>query len=261
MIFTPEQASAMRTLARVWSTERFVLIGASALACQRMMGWRQTRDLDLVLAVSFENYPAGLEKEPGWSRDPKREHRWIGPGGVYIDVIPAESQSGEEAILRWPESGSEMNLVGFRLAFEQATSIEVDPGLTVRAAPTEVIALLKMVAYLDRPYERDRDLADIAHILDEYIPASDDRRYSDDVLDAELTYEEVSPFLLGQQLATIVNEAEKRLVLSFIEKMINAEDAAGAQAQMLSVAPPSWHREPDALNLRFMALRRGLESR
>ena len=63
------------------------------MAFQRVMDWRLTRDLDLVLAVSLENYPAGLEKEPGWSRDPKREHRWIGPGDVYIDVIPAESDA------------------------------------------------------------------------------------------------------------------------------------------------------------------------
>ena len=153
-----------------------------------------------------------------------------------------------------------MNLVGFRLAFEHAGYIEVERGLSVSVAPTEVIVLLKMVAYLDRPYARDRDLGDIAHILDDFIPATDGRRYGDDVFDADLTFEEVSPFLLGRRLAGIVNDAEKRLVLRFIERLVNAEDAAGAQARMLSVAPSRWHREPDALNLRLMALRRGLDS-
>ena len=161
-------------------------------------------------------------------------------------------------MLRWPLSGLEMNLAGLRLAFEKAVAIEVVAGLAVRVAPVEVVAFLKMVAYLDRPQERDRDLADIAYILDEYVSASDDRRYSEEVLDVELTYDEISPFLLGKRLSAIVNEAEKQLILRFIGRVSNAGDPAAGQARMLSVAPPGWRRDPDALLLRIMAFERGL---
>ena len=57
MIFTPEQENALRTLKRVWATEKFVLIGASAISYLLGLEWHQTKDLDLILAVSINGYP------------------------------------------------------------------------------------------------------------------------------------------------------------------------------------------------------------
>ena len=56
-MFTPEQENALRTLKRVWATEKFVLIGASAIGYFLGLEWRQTKDLDLILAVSVTGYP------------------------------------------------------------------------------------------------------------------------------------------------------------------------------------------------------------
>src|SRR5947207_2483968 len=124
MIFTPEQIAALRTLVQVWSGKRFVLIGASALSCTMDMRWRETRDLDAALAVTFDRYPAGLDKTPGWSRHPKREQTWIAPRGVHVDVIPIGSKRDKATILTWPESGLGMSLVGLRLAFAHAIIIK-----------------------------------------------------------------------------------------------------------------------------------------
>lgn len=221
------------------------------------MRWRETRDLDLALAVTLDRYPAGLEREAGWSRDPRREERWIAPDGVYVDVIPAGDERTHPPVLKWPESGLQMNLAGMRLAFELGVTIEAAPGLTIRVAPLEALALLKMVGYLDRPHERERDLADIAYILDEYLGDSDERRYRDEVLDLELDYDEVSPFLLGRRLAGIVNEHEREAVLHFIGLVKRAGEPTSTQARMLLGAPPSWRRDPEQLLLRIAAFERG----
>ncbi len=257
MTFSPEQVSALRALARTWSTERFVLIGASALGCHMEMRWRETRDLGLALAVALDRYPAGLEAEPGWARHPTFEQRWIGPGGVYVDVIPAGDEPPQPPVLTWPESGLQMSLTGLRLAFELGVPIEAAPGLTIRVAPLEVLALLKMVGYLDRPHERERDLADIAYILDDSLSDADERRYGDEVLDLGLTYDEVSPFLLGRHLAGIVGENERKTVLRFIGLVKRAGEPTSTQARMLLGAPPSWRRDPEELLLRIAAFERG----
>lgn len=260
MMFTADQVRALQTLVRVWSADRFVLIGASAMRFHRGGRSRETHDLDLVLEVSLDRYPAGLQTEPGWSRHPKREHTWLAPGDVYVDVIPTGAEGGAQSVLTWPESGFQMNLAGLRLAMEQALTIEAVPGLTIRVAPFEVIALLKMVAFLDRPSERDRDLEDIAFILDEYIDADDDRRYGDEIFDLRLRSEEVSPFLLGRRLSAIVNQREREAAGRFIDLVKGVGDSTATQARMLVAAPPGWRRDPEELLVRIAAFERGFGS-
>lgn len=256
-MFSPGQMRALRTLGHIWSAERFVLIGASALRYWMGSRFRETQDLDLALAVTVEGYSAGLEKESEWSRHPKREQTWIAPGNVQIDVIPLGDDPNPATVLRWPQSGFEMSLAGMRLAFKFSVAIELAQDLTIRVAPLEVIALLKMVAYLDRPAERDRDLADIAYILDNYVTDLDERRYGDDVIDLGLTYDEVSPFLLGRRLAAIVDSQEREVIQRFIDLVSHAGGTHATQARMLVGAPPSWHRDPEQLFLRSNAFERG----
>jgi hypothetical protein len=89
MPFAPFQIEALHQLGRLWPPERCVLIGASALGCFMEMRWRQTFDLDLSLAASFDECANLLRSLPGWSLDPQVEHRWLAAGGSQIDVIPA----------------------------------------------------------------------------------------------------------------------------------------------------------------------------
>ncbi len=259
-MFSQDQVRALQTLVRLWSVERFVLIGASAIRLQTGDRSRETHDVDLILGVPFNRYPAGLNIEAGWSRHPKREHRWIGPQNVYVDVIPVGGEAEAQTSLTWPESGFEMTLTGMRLAMDRALTIQVAAGLMIRVAPLEVIALLKMVAYLDRPLERDRDLEDIAFILDEFIGARDDRRYADEILDLGLKFEEISPFLLGRSLAEFVNEQERKSVEEFIQLVKGVEDRTRTQAGMLVSAPLSWNRDPEELLVRIAAFERGFGS-
>jgi predicted nucleotidyltransferase len=259
-MFTTNEVSALQTLVRIWSIEEFALIGATAMRLHLGDRSRVTQDIDLALGVSLDRYPAGLESVSGWSRHPTREHRWIAPGDVYVDVVPAGEEDDGLNVLPWPESGIQMSLAGMRLALEQAVPIEAAPGLRVRLAPLEVIALLKMVSFLDRPHERDRDLEDIAVILDEYIAATDDRRYGDEILELALRYEEASPFLLGRKLASMVNQREREVVGRFIDRIKGVGDSTVTQARMLAAAPSSWHRDPEELLVRIAAFQRGFET-
>ena len=109
-----------------------------------------------------------------------------------------------------------MNLTGLRLALEKCVPLEIEPGFSIPVASVAVIALLKMISYLDRPHERNRDLSDLAYILEDYIPPDDDRRFAPQVLDAGVKYEQASAYVLGLDLRELANDAERQAVESFV---------------------------------------------
>jgi predicted nucleotidyltransferase len=257
MNFRAPEIEALRTLVRVWAGERFVLIGASALRCTLGMRWPETYDLDAALAVSLERYPAGLDRAPGWSRHPNREHTWIAPGKAEVNVIPIGDVGRPAASVTWPLSGFEMLLTGLHLAFEHCVTLEVASGVSLQVAPPEVVAVLKMVSYMDRPYERERDLQDLAWILTDFVGDTDERRFMDDILDLGLGFDEVSPYLLGARVAALTGAPERAAVHRFIRLVGQEGDAAATQARMLVNAPPGWHRDPDELVRRIAAFERG----
>jgi predicted nucleotidyltransferase len=136
----------------------------------------------------------------------------------------------------------------------------VASGVSIRVAPIPVVCVLKMVAYQDQPHARTRDLEDLAHILDEYVPADDPRRYSDEVHETGLDFDMVSAYLLGRDIGALVNGEEHAAVASFIAKVRDEPDSHGTQARMANSAPVSWRRDPEALLARLEAFERGLGS-
>jgi predicted nucleotidyltransferase len=221
------------------------------------MRWRQTHDLDLSLAASLEEYPARLDLQHGWSPDPGFEHRWLAPTGVKVDVIPAGPELLRRGEFTWPRSGHRMSLLGFRLAFERAVPVHITADVIVRVAPVPVVVVLKMVAYMDRPGERLRDLEDIGYILEGFVGPDGKERYSDIVFERGLTYDEVSPFLLGQEISAIVNAPEREAVQRFLGVVEDERDPRGTQAQMVRLGPASWHRDPEHLIRRLNAFKQG----
>jgi len=204
--FGAARVEALNTLQQIWSKEQIVLIGASALGCFLDMRWLQTYDLDLSVSVSVEEYASDLKNLRGWIPDSHFEPRWIAPGGVRIDIIPAGSGLLAAGELVWPQSGIRMSLVGLRLAFENNETLQLAQNLEFRIARMPVIAILKMIAYQDKPTERNRDLSDLAYILDEFLTDDDPRRFDDEVFQLNLAYEETSAFFLGKEIGQIVKK-------------------------------------------------------
>ena len=250
--FDEAQVRVLRSLSVLWVDRMFVLIGASALACHLNMRWRTTRDIDLLLAVAWAEFPAGLEGLPGWSRHPKREHEWLAPGNVHLDLLPAGPDLVARGTMVWPESGAEMTLTGCGLALKHHRLLQLGEGAVLRVAEPQVIAVLKMTSWLDRPAERKRDLADLSHLLEQYIGWDDDRRYSDEVLDAEVGFDEVSAFCLGRDIAAIIEPEHRGLIEAFLTASEGALRPHGSQR---------WQDEEDAEARCVAALRLGLNFR
>jgi len=88
-----------------------------------------------------------------------------------------------------------MSRTGIRLAFSHSQRMPTANDLEVPVAPASVITVLKMAAYLGRLADRAKDPGDIGHVLENYIDEDDDRRYSAEVLDRELDFDDASAFL------------------------------------------------------------------
>jgi len=183
------------------------------------------------------------------------EHRWYSPRGEIVDIIPAGPELLRKGELQWPRSGHRMSLTGLRLAFERRLPVLVAPSLTLMVAPIPVLTVLKIVAYHDRPQERERDLADLAYILTEYDPED---RFSDEVLEMGLTYEAVGPFLLARRISVMVNDIERVEVERFVKEASDEDDPSGVQVKLLALGPPSWKRDPEELSQSIRAFGLGL---
>lgn len=250
--FLPEQTETLRQLSELWRDTPFVLIGANALALQIDLEWRQTNDLDFVISVALEDYPAGLEALPGWQRRREGEHAWLSPTGVKVDVVPAGPGLLEAGSLTWPESGYRMNLVGLRLAFDHHVRVAIDDGHSVDVATTPAIVVLKMVAFLDRP-EREDDLTDIAQVVERYLRPIDDRRWA-----LPVDFDNASAFALGMDIAVLVNERERQAVAEFLTRANDENDRHRTHALLIRNGPWLWREHPEALFDRLAAFEKGM---
>ena len=177
----------------------------------------------------------------------------MSPTAVKVDVPPAGPSLLAAGAIIWPSTGARMNLTGMRLALERAITFEVQPGLSIAVAPVAVIAVLKMISYMDRPAQRERDLHDLADILENHVPPDDERRFASEVLDAGVPHEHASAYLLGHDLRQLVNDTERKGVGDFVARVRDERHPSATQARMAWLGPRSWNQDPNELLARVEA--------
>ena len=240
---------ALRTVRAAFPRAKIALIGATALGLHVKMTWRTSIDLDLVIAVAVSEIDA--TKLPGWQRDRRQPHRWRTPEGALLDIIPAPLEALASRELVWPETGQRMSLAGVGLALEADTS-RLDAELSIALPSVALIVLLKMAAYTDRPDMREKDLKDLAHILDEYPPLSEDRVFSAEIFAAGLDVPQAQAFILGRELREICAAEDREVVEQFL-RMIGE---GGGWIRFVNASP--WRNDEERLRRKLEALRQGL---
>lgn len=241
---------ALRELRAAYPDTRMCLIGARALAFHVSMTWRHTADIDVVLAIDLEDLEAAETKLRGWRR--LHPPKWVAPNGVHVDVVPASADALAKRELVWRD-GWTMSLAGIASALENRTHL-LSAELDIAVAPVPLIALLKMTAYLDRPFEREKDLRDLANILNEYPPNDDDRLFEDGFFDAGLTEEQRRGTILARELAELLSTEDRAVVTAFVAMM---HPDGSHWSRFVSASP--WKDDEDRLALHFDAFRRHIE--
>jgi predicted nucleotidyltransferase len=204
-----------------------VIIGATAILIHLRDLGRLTRDIDLTVALDLDDFRSltqALDAE-GWRSAAKLEQRWITPAQTIIDLLPAGPGLRRAGRIVWPESEFEMSLAGFEYVFPQSVPVERGQESSIRVASLPVVAL-KIVAYMEAPHRRAKDLQDLRPLLRRYEHDSD-RLFSDDVFDAELPdFGLANAFLLGLDLGRLVSEQDIDYVERFIERFLPEDHRA-----------------------------------
>jgi len=134
-----------------------------------------------------------------------------------MDLLPAGPKLREGKKVTWPASQFTMSLVGFEHVFTSAETVQFTPDLKLKVISSTALMLLKIVAFMDDPQRRVKDLDDIRGLLSEY-EADSERLFSDIVLDATLEDSGLAPaFLLGFDLRALCTDEEVHIEASMNE--------------------------------------------
>lgn len=222
-----------------------VVVGAISYQLHYSDDELKTGDIDFAIALDLIDF-AKLQAELlalKWAQDPKREERWRSKHGALLDLIPAGKGLRESKEFTWPKSEFAMSLVGFDHAFSEARPVTVAEDLVLRVVPPVILMLLKVIAFIDDPQRRHKDLFHIRALLSKY-QADSDRVFTEAITDAGLEYSLASAFLLGLDLRELCTEEEMELVRRFVA-LVSDEDKSAWWA-FVKASPRSSERDEEA---------------
>jgi len=151
----------------------YYLIGVSAIALELLKKGvkpsRGTKDIDFAIMVSnigeYENISSALQgrglnkvKAP-WTFYSERYN-------VAVDILPF-GEIVEKDTAKFTDRYSDLHVLGFQEVLEEAEQVHIEDKI-VNVPPLPGMVLLKLIAWSDRPEERDNYLTDILKIIEHY---------------------------------------------------------------------------------------------
>lgn len=170
----------------------YYLVGVSAIALELLKEGikpnRGTKDIDFAIMVaSMEKYEAvikSFEKE-GFNKAKDPFTIFHPEYNVAVDLLPF-GQIEENDTESFNERYSDLHVLGFKEVLENPNEVPIEDKVA-KVPPLAGMVILKLVAWSDRPEERDNDLADILRIMEVYYDYEWDNIVQKhfDLLDAE----------------------------------------------------------------------------
>jgi len=182
------------------------VVGGLAVKYHTKMPWRTTKDIDFAIGIEVEEFLGGLEAETDWAADPDgHEQCKVFEGSLQVDFLPVGPDATSKTQITWPGSGHSMTVIGFDLAFEHQSLVGIGDGVQVAVADLPAVIILKMIAYLDRPPQRLRDVQDILAVLRWHEDGAGDRLFEERVVRLDLPVDEAAALLVGSDVAEVAD--------------------------------------------------------
>jgi predicted nucleotidyltransferase len=190
---------------------------------------RATSDIDFGVAVNNWNEYQLLKKtlieSKGFQIDEEGQEQRLWYKSTKIDLVPYGGLADPESEIAFPPKDEfVMNTSGFTEAYQNAYAVQLTDNLIVHVASLAGLALLKLVAYNDRPAERRDDLKDIWFLIRNYIDAGNfDRLFSEDASDGDLAVEDfdnekTGARLLGRDIAPLLTNQSQNIILEILSE-------------------------------------------
>lgn len=198
----------------------FFLVGATARDMILEQGFgigsrRATRDIDFGVRVSdwdkFHRLRQALLNS-GRFAETREIQRLRYRGELLVDIVPFGEIANPNREISWPPDQTiVMSTVGFEEAYAAAQRVRVraNPPLEILVASLAGLAIMKIVAWADRPQVRSNDAGDLALVLETYLDAGNYRRlleqHDDLVAVEDFDYVRAGARLLGRDIARIAS--------------------------------------------------------
>ena len=214
----------------------YYLIGVSAVALELLKSGnkpgRGTKDIDFAIMIStIEQY-----EQLGYTLVSKGFNRVKAPWTFYsnqyniaIDILPF-GEIEQQDTFQFNERYTDLHVLGFKEVLEETDEVIIGD-IVANIPPLPGMIILKLIAWSDRPEERENDLADILKIIEHYF----DHNYDEilelhyDIFDAE-EFDKVliAAKVLGRKSRNVILKSKvlESRILSVLDASISSKHAS-----------------------------------
>ena len=219
----------------------YYLIGASAVALELLKGGikpsRGTKDIDFAIMIaSIQEFEAVVEALLKYGFN-KVEAPWTlynDKFNIAIDLLPF-GEIEEKFTIQFNERYTDLHVLGFSEVLQESGTVQIEEkSLKIPSLPGMVI--LKLIAWSDRPEERDNDLYDILRIIEHYFDLNFDEivEHHNDTFPKEddLDQFKIAARVLGRKASQFLNISEAindRILKTINDNVANAKDSVIAK--------------------------------
>ena len=189
----------------------YYLVGVSAVALNLLKKGlkpsRGTKDIDFAIMIGslaeFEQVVVELEAA-GFN---KAKAPWTLYHPKYNTAI---GQIEENDTVNFSERYTDLHVLGFKEVMQHAIPVAIEEKFA-QIPPLHGMVILKLIAWNDRPEDRDNDLKDILLIIKEYFDFNSDEIFDHhfDTFSEEFDKITVAARVLGRKAAEIITASDK----------------------------------------------------
>lgn len=195
----------------------FYLIGALARQVwyeKADISFRTTKDIDYAVFVSdhreYQRIRDHLILKEKFKPYKGNAFVLIATDGTQVDILPFGEIEDDGSVTVSGQGMTNIRVDGMIEVYHDGTvEVDFETGNTFKVATLPAIALLKFIAYDDRPEQRQKDAIDISNIVNHFFQLNDEIIYEhhNDLFDETngITFESIGPIVLGREMRKIAN--------------------------------------------------------
>ncbi|WP_335964788.1 nucleotidyl transferase AbiEii/AbiGii toxin family protein [Galbibacter sp. PAP.153] len=219
----------------------YYLIGASAIALELLKDGikpsRGTKDIDFAIMIaSIQEFELIVEELNNYGFN-KVEAPWTlynNEFNVTIDLLPF-GEIEENFTVNFNERYTDLHVLGFSEVLQNPETVQIEEkSVQIPSLPGMVI--LKLIAWSDRPEERDTDLYDILRIIEHYFDLNFDEivEHHNDTFpeEGDLDQLKIAARVLGRKASRFLNISEvisNRIIKTLNDNITNPKNSAIAK--------------------------------
>lgn len=215
----------------------YYLIGALARQVwyeKADIDFRTTKDIDYAALIGnheeYDKVKEYLITNERFTESRENAFVLISPDGIQVDILPFGEIEDDGSVDITGTGMTSIRVDGMKEVYNTGTeTIEFETGNVFKVATLPAIALLKFIAYDDRPEQRQKDVTDISNLLKHFFNISSDHiyRYHNDLFgEEESSLEHIGAIVIGREMRKIANDNEALVgrLESILTKHIDSQE-------------------------------------